>query len=845
MARPHRILLRVSVEISDTQKDEILVSERDVEDAEGPTTLAADFCRKHNLDPIKVLSPLKDHILSNISALGDATNRINGKKGSPNEARQTKPKASPSQPKTKASLTNGASRASTAGAVPKSRISSSSSHPGTLTTRPTSSTSSRAKTPQTNGVRESTGVPAKERPSTYSEKRSNTPNRVAPKSTPRSRPSSTPRVSNSTPRLSNTPRTSSTPRPSSTTARSRSSREARGVTVTQESKEDDAKDEKKVAETVQLDLADMKRTAGSDCVKREKSSNSLHGKSERSSWSARGTPDRGQWSARSKSGTGNLSARTLPVSAQGSRSAKGSMSARQIPTLRRNVFDKLYADAAVKSVKMDTLRAGFIAAMDKERNAQISATTTRNTCGQRARARSTDAGFRLYVDAQKRKEKFDALREKQEKLLERKEMEEVTLTPHINESQKRVLGLPSRFSGDIATRRRSSAKMERIRQEQEEKEMGGCTFHPCIDERSQAMMQHRLSRLKITGSLHEHLYDDAKRREGRYADYQQNVASEETFFPDIGAGHFRPPNDDTQQDFLMRLAYSKTNSFRKSAPDPHALFRPKTGRAPNSARNSEGLPIGHFLYNDAQEKSDRLERKVQSAREQPKTRAMTKAMSSSSKQAFDSAKRRKYEQIFDALTNGGDELVPTEARLDGIDPDIAEFVNPIIGFALEDNTTLSFGDFCIAMDYAIETSVTPVAHLFVDHARQKPVDEPTFTPRVNKNSEELAKKRPRDVSLPLHAQLCAENEAYMASRQRKVQERAEELMRECTFQPNCEGGSRPRTPVASINLSRSDPCLAGARPRPLDYLAQVDAAEAAVRRCRDVVEKAKQSVQNI
>jgi len=431
------------------------------------------------------------------------------------------------------------------------------------------------------------------------------------------------------------------------------------------------------------------------------------------------------------------------------------------------------------------------------------------------------------VQAQTRREKIDALREKQAELRVRKEMEEVTLKPRIHASQKHVLGLAAHLSPNSTAKKRASAKLEKVRQELEEKEMQGCTFQPIIDQKSNAMMEDRLTRIKIEGGLHDHLYEEAKRRDGRYAEYIGSEIPEATFCPNIGRDHFRPPNDCSREDFLNRLAYSKkSSSIPKMGKDE---FRPKIGRPPN-ARNSEGLPVGQFLYNSGLERNERLERKSHASeggQHQP-------TMSSSSRQRFEA------------------EIHPQDVSSEGLDPDIVDFIKPVIEFVKKDNSCLTKDGFSDAMEYVIDNSGYPVSHLFVDHRAQSPPTEFPFTPRLNKNSDELEKNR-RNTNLPREEQLGVEQEAYDATRQKRVLEKADEVMKECTFQPNVRQSSRsprngksPRNAKSeqgsSIYSSRSDPCLFGARRKKSENA--VDAAEIAVRRCRDVVRKAKQVVQN-
>merc|ERR1719401_1701076 len=72
----------------------------------------------------------------------------------------------------------------------------------------------------------------------------------------------------------------------------------------------------------------------------------------------------------------------------------------------------------------------------------------------------------------------------------------------------------------------------------------------------------RIARMKITGTLYDALYEDAVRRQERQLEQARLLPPGVTFQPDIGADHQRPPNDDTREDFVNRLAYSKSHSDR-------------------------------------------------------------------------------------------------------------------------------------------------------------------------------------------------------------------------------------------------------------------------------------------
>merc|ERR1719356_573916 len=124
----------------------------------------------------------------------------------------------------------------------------------------------------------------------------------------------------------------------------------------------------------------------------------------------------------------------------------------------------------------------------------------------------------------------------------------------------------------------------------------------------------RISRMKITGTLYDALYEDAVRRQERQLEQAKMLPDGVTFQPHISSVQQRPPNDDTREDFVNRLAYSKSHSERwlamqrqqqeesqssRAAPE----FHPQTGRGPLQERNKDGLPIGEFLYKLGQEKA--------------------------------------------------------------------------------------------------------------------------------------------------------------------------------------------------------------------------------------------------
>ncbi|CAK9033682.1 Ras-related protein Rab-35 [Durusdinium trenchii] len=103
--------------------------------------------------------------------------------------------------------------------------------------------------------------------------------------------------------------------------------------------------------------------------------------------------------------------------------------------------------------------------------------------------------------------------------------------------------------------------MDRLRDIKQKNELDGCTFKPEIDQRSEELISQRLARLKITGTLYDSLYEDAVRRRERQLESTRVLPPGVTFQPDIGLDPNRPSSEN-KEDFINRLAYSKSYSDR-------------------------------------------------------------------------------------------------------------------------------------------------------------------------------------------------------------------------------------------------------------------------------------------
>lgn len=392
--------------------------------------------------------------------------------------------------------------------------------------------------------------------------------------------------------------------------------------------------------------------------------------------------------------------------------------------------------------------------------------------------------------------------------------------------------------------RKTKTKIERLREIKDRTEMNACSFKPEIDPRSEALMSQRIARMKISGNLYDALYEDAIRRKERQFGASRALPAGVTFQPDIGVDHYRPPNDDTKEDFVNRLAYSKTfsqrwrESAREQQDDPTQMmqhksheqgcsldsksqydFHPQTGRGPLVERNQRQLPIGEYLYETAREKALQSQALHE---EEEKSQPSTPRVGATSRQLFEETKRRKYRDLYDTLTAEDSEqkLRASTLRLDDLDVELTEFLKPMVAYLRETGSILEFDNFCASLDYQRQHSAAPTAHIFVQknslrtsakYRRER--DAEGFIPQTDRNSNRIAARhRPRTA--PLHELLHREKDARDSKLNEQRLQQEEQQLLECTFQPNMSN-TRPRS-MGAGERSRRSPTRESGSGTPLD-----------------------------
>lgn len=138
-------------------------------------------------------------------------------------------------------------------------------------------------------------------------------------------------------------------------------------------------------------------------------------------------------------------------------------------------------------------------------------------------SREGDISERLYRDAAERESKKKVLQTKYAEMRRQVEDHELTFSPAIGASQRTCHGFGRTKQDPHGLK--TKKKIEDMRELKERTELHGCTFKPEVDQRSDKLMNQRLARLKITGSLYDALYEDALRRKERFQETKGSAAT--------------------------------------------------------------------------------------------------------------------------------------------------------------------------------------------------------------------------------------------------------------------------------------------------------------------------------
>eukprot|EP00927_Polykrikos_kofoidii_P026885 TRINITY_DN23865_c0_g2_i1.p1 TRINITY_DN23865_c0_g2~~TRINITY_DN23865_c0_g2_i1.p1 ORF type:complete len:786 (-),score=111.01 TRINITY_DN23865_c0_g2_i1:277-2634(-) len=555
-------------------------------------------------------------------------------------------------------------------------------------------------------------------------------------------------------------------------------------------------------------------------------------------------------------------------------------------------FERLHQDATQRKFRLERLRQQVERDLEDRRgstSSQIAPGTARSTVWHRDTVESP--GDRLFRDAAEREKKIKKMQTQQDEQRRKKEEREMTFRPEISTSQRACQGIGRSMRDPEG--KKLKKKIDTMRQLKEKSALDNCTFKPSIDHRSEVLMTRRLARMKIGCNLYDSLYEDALRRHERQLEMTKLLPPGVTFQPDIGTLHRRPPNDDTREDFVTRLAYSKT--YTEQQKQSHVLhegsqaqpeFHPQTGRGPLQERNRDGLPIWEFLYRSGKEKAVQSQMHLEQLEENERFQSQSRKIGCMSEQLFEETKQRKYRDIYKILTARDPEglLCSMTLTCEGLGDELADFLRPMFAYLQETGESLAFDAFAAALDFQRQHAACPTANLFVEKSSTRTSeryrlerDGEEFTPRTDERSSRIAARhRPRGA--PLHEQLLREKEVWDSKlhEQRMMQEEHE--LRECTFQPNSRrprrmssdiGGSGGSQVLSTYRSPRSGSCPPGSHFGGCDawdlvsdalhkcgaageipelgthMLEKVDQAEQTVEHCRSMLAKSKEHVASI
>ena len=374
-----------------------------------------------------------------------------------------------------------------------------------------------------------------------------------------------------------------------------------------------------------------------------------------------------------------------------------------------------------------------------------------------------------------------------------------------------------------------SRKVFALAQQQEDKEMKECTFKPKISKRSAEIVAQKHgeyyygypSQAIAESKCHE-LYMDAKDRRVRQDKYVAQEVSRYTFKPDIGVNKIRENKRDGKggessgngtESFFQRLHKSgqhrakgleelkRSATYDEKTGQP--FFRPKTGRAPNYDRNSQGLPVHEFLFASRHEYDDKIRLMAQEKKLKMESMQNQQYISKKSTKLIDSMKQKRFLDMFNKLVNstkaGSGVAAPVgkDELLDSSLVDVAvleESTREIVGPILQqfDGTKLNRKEFFTLMDTILEDRSNGPIHSILARRRTKAVvleetvdqikKEETFHPNINKVSKVLASHR-SSTTEPIFEVLNKERKRYKLNMEAERQRQIDEEMAECTFQP--------------------------------------------------------------
>eukprot|EP00658_Telonema_sp_P-2_P029740 TRINITY_DN22571_c0_g1_i1.p1 TRINITY_DN22571_c0_g1~~TRINITY_DN22571_c0_g1_i1.p1 ORF type:complete len:489 (+),score=163.92 TRINITY_DN22571_c0_g1_i1:161-1627(+) len=463
------------------------------------------------------------------------------------------------------------------------------------------------------------------------------------------------------------------------------------------------------------------------------------------------------------------------------------------------------------------------------------ATTARFTIDANGEQRKVDVCDVLYSEHEKRQQKQKQAVDKHLKMLKEKEddlLKQSNLpkwgVPKISRRAKETTRVGNELWERICdwdgTQRKKH--LTEMRKQRDVEDLEACTFDikSSIAADPEAGFGGRSSRLvdkmtssvapghEIPGSRFEALYNDARQRQLRIEQYENWYPEDQTFQPDIGYDKYRPRTDETEEEFVNRLAYCKQDKMRSTLPASSGqevdqntgqrLFHPQTGRAPLFQRNSSGLPIGEYLHSYAFEKAERRNEKESAHESQFRSLSNQPKTSINSQIIMENLRQQQLYEIFSMFHQDSDGRIDpaaAERAVEFLPPLIA---NDIVPLVMESDKPLDFKDFYdLCRDVASSAQVGPKGYLITERERHlrsreqyvQSKENPNLQLTLSRQSESLAEATRASRAGSLYDALSEEREIWEERRRNMSEKRAAEDLAACTFQPNVERvGVNPR-----------------------------------------------------
>lgn len=435
-------------------------------------------------------------------------------------------------------------------------------------------------------------------------------------------------------------------------------------------------------------------------------------------------------------------------------------------------------------------------------------------------------GHKLYEEGKR----LVALREQfvrqQEELQKAKDELESTFKPKVSAesmkllSQKRNFETEKREDAEFVNRmhqsqRKSEENRERVADLVRSESSKECTFKPSLNKTSEKLIRDKERQLHFYNMDHyELLFKDAERRKLKKEEQQCSLPDDATFKPQVSRlSNTMIMPEETEEEFLHRLVYSKKEVERNLERIRERLdsaVDPVTGQEwfkPIVTEKQRRYPIQGSVYEELfQSRTDYEQQRkalIHSHEQVIQQQANMTHLSSESERVLRQGILKKLHEIFDYFdvdSDGYIYLKQVDCNSASLEPELAKELTSMFQEMEQDKALLSFDEFYEAMMKRFDNWTLPKAtmlHSFsAKRQRNNKEDdkECTFKPKLNKNSQVMAKEK-RVVSMYPQV-LFLEKDKYDHRLELLKKEKEQKEVQDCSFKPKLIA---KHVPVAANN----------------------------------------------